>query len=336
MAKKFLAIVLVLLLLLIQPIGARALEQESAEPIIVEPRKHEVIQKLIELRCTICAEENPDINQVLIIDEQLKALGVEELSEEEMADKLGYSGDSARATPGAKTGVTYLSERFVTVWNGERYEIQVITAMPELGIVDSPLKRYPTILFRGEEAQRAKEMQVLGVVARGAYDVASNFINHSYGTAISIGLTFFDMYTGIIDALEESTMVMGVVNSTTINMSYYERYVFVKYDGSPDNGNQILAYRGNKAMYSATIVTPDDILLDGVTYPYQKVATVYETYRAQYYDNYTQRVSQIFWNYRHNGVTNYTQRFWVYNISFTGLGAPEQRIVSPEVGAVFS
>lgn len=67
------------------------------------------------MHCELLANDEDKGEEILKIDPQLKSLGVEELSAQEVAEKLGYPDASVMATPAAKTGVTYLSERYVTV-----------------------------------------------------------------------------------------------------------------------------------------------------------------------------------------------------------------------------
>lgn len=336
MAKRLLVTVLAILMLTLQPIHVLAMEHVSTEPIIIDREKHETIQELMDLRCELLASDEDKSEEILIIDAQLRSLGVEELSAQEVAEKLGYPDVSVMATPAAKAGVTYLSERYVTVWNGERYEIQEITASPEKDAQNSPLKQRPLIYFQSVNPIAAAAMNVLEVVAEGAIDAVSEHVYKKTNYDISSRITFYKLFAGIIEDLKQTTMVNNVLASCYANVSFYERYVFVKYDGSADAGNQILAYCGNRASYTATFVTPVDIMIDGESFPNQNVATITETYKAGYYDNNTQYVCQVFWNYKHNGITDYTQRFWIRSISFTGIGDSEEKAYSPEVGAVWS
>lgn len=336
MARKISAIVLAIIMLAIQPIHVFALELVSTEPTIIDREKHEKIAELMDLRCVLCVDSETNKEHILKIDKELKELGVEEIFADEMAKKLGYPENSIMATPAARTGVTFLSERFVTVWYGERYEVQVVTSSPTVGATSSPLKEKAVIYFESSQKQRADEICFLGVVAQGAYDVVSNFVTTKYSTYISCAMTFFDVFSGATTALEKSTYVSGIDTSTTVNISFYERHVFIKPEGSSDVGNQILAYCGNKVIYTATVVSPGDILIDGESYPVNDVATITEEYRAQYYDNYTQRVARVFWEYRNNGVTDFKQYYWTGKITFEGIGDKERTISVPYVSAAWS
>lgn len=221
-------------------------------------------------------------------------------------------------------------------WNGERYEIQEITASPEKDVLNSPLKAYPLIAFRSVDPIQAIAMNVLEVVADGASDIVSEYVYTKTGFNINSVITFYELCNDIMEDLEKTTMVQNVIASCYVNVSFYERYVFVKYDGSVDAGNQILAYCGNRVSYAATLTVPEDVLIDGESFPHNESTEIIETYKAQYYENNTQYACQVFWNYKHNGITDYTQRFWIHSISLTGIGDSEKKVYSPEVGAVWS
>lgn len=339
MLKKVFITVLAISVLLIQPMRVCALEPVSIEPIIVEQEKHETIQHLIDLRCELCAYSDVDEEEIRKIDEQLRTLGVEELSAQDMAQKLGYPEVSVMVTPADKAGVTYLSERFVTVWNGQRYEIQVVTASPKVGVSHSPLKVIDALVFRSISVAQAIKTVLLEVLVNGAFDVTSEFGPEKISTAaniISSTITAYDIYSRIIEEMSPEIYIGDIEQVAVLNVSFYERYVFVKYEGSIDTGNQILAYSGNKSTYTITIVDPNDVLVNGESVPINDTISITETYRAQYYENYIPRVAQIFWNYKNNGDTNFVQKFWIYRLSLKPIGSSEYIITAPEVGAVWS
>lgn len=334
MSRKLLIMMLSVFILTLQPIQVFALEQVSAEPIIIDHEKQETIRELMDLRGTLCVDVDANKEQILKVDEQLKALGVEDLSAQEMAEKLGVPNASTMANPAPKTGVEFKSNRFITVWNGERYEIQEVISYPKANS-SSPLKDSAVLAFESYENRVADQLEFLAVTVQGAYSVYSEFNPSKVGTVFNGVMTFYDVFSSLIDAIEPTTYISGIDSSATVNFSFYEKYVFIKCEGSADEGNQILAYCGNRMIYAATIVTPNDIMVDGMSYPINGVRSITEDYRAQYYDNYTSRAAQIFWNYRHNGVTNFNEKFWVYSISFEAIGDAKRTISIPQVGVVW-
>lgn len=70
-------------------------------------------------------------DELATIDKQLKNMGVEFLSSEDVAKKFAMSSKVARVSQPTSANVTWTSKRVNYTYNGVTYEIQTLTAQPK-------------------------------------------------------------------------------------------------------------------------------------------------------------------------------------------------------------
>lgn len=335
MLKRIFAFTLaVVLFSMAGPIQVCAMEVVNEEPIIINEEVHNEIEQLMEIRSELCMDYEANKELIEKINIRLQDLGVERLSWEEFEQKLVDSDVSPMMIPTPKSGVVIESERFITAWHGERYEIQVVTCSPQQN-VSGPLKRTGTLIFESDEKKKADNIAFLQTVVTNAASCVSDYDKTNITNGVLTLITAYDIYSCFVEAMSPTTYINGVDASAYLHVNFYERYVFVKLEGALDEGNQILAYCGNKAIYTATISFPTDIIIEGEAIPDVGTVKVTESFLAQYYDNYTSRVAEIFWNYR-RGVTNFSQYFLLGEITFSAIGSPEHGYTVPLVGVVWA
>lgn len=124
------------------------------------------------------------------------------------------------------------------------------------------------------------------------------------GGIISSGITFYDLCKDSINALKKTTVVKDVSCSYNTRVSTDEIFVFVKYKGAKDLGNQVLCYVGNVVHYSTGIN-----VLSGKTENGEYIPDVIQkkcsgVIKSSQYDNHCAEASQNFWKYNHKQQMN--------------------------------
>lgn len=314
MIRRMLSCLLLVLLALNGLQSVNAIEMTDNVVVVENCEKHIQVSALLEQRYELCKDYENNEKLVLDIDSRLEQLGVERLSSMDLAEKMGI-GASPMVTPEYQRYVDILSERVITVWNGKRYEVQIITCMPNHK--DSPLRPSANFEIDTEGNKQAQAIQFATAVGEGAISLAGGGV----ANAISQVFTAYNVLSAYSNLVSPTTVVSGVDNAIgKISLSIVEKYYYIKNEGSPDAGNQIEACVTNKVEYEAKVLYEGDILVDGVSVASVDCLSFGSTIYGQYYDEYgldgkgITRAAQVFWQYKTYGTTGFQIVFIVDKI----------------------
>lgn len=309
MIKKFLCVVLVCSIVATstQRIDA-ALHQKDDNYQQAETKSNYTIEELYKLRNSLSADFENFSDAIARIDKQLESLGVEEISQSEVEEKLGLTEHAIQPfiSVSSTSDIKWTSTREYYVYRGKSYELQIIRGVPA----------------KGSGQLWSNNLQYKGATSSGfnaaSKNVAKVVVNKiagclpQVGGMISNGLTFYNAFKGVISGLSPTTSVGAIECAYTSSISSSYLYVFIKYSGDVDTGNQILGYCGNVVTYETSISTPGSIKINGTWLP--KIYTTYVsgTITSPYYNEYRNVASNVFWEYK-NGNPNVPYRYDIYN-----------------------
>lgn len=220
------------------------------------------LEELYQLRNVLVMDFDFYEDEIAEIDRKLEKLGVTEISQSEVEAKLGLIDEYA-VQPcydvTSTSDIKWTSKREYYVYRGKSYELQVIRGVPKEG----------TGRLCSSDGQPKLAKADLGFKA-AAKNVSKIIVNSVAGSLPQIGgmintaQTFYDVFKGVISGLSPTTSLGPIECNYTSSMVANYLYVFVKYSGDIDEGNQILAYCGNWIDYSTTITIPSPIKVNGV------------------------------------------------------------------------
>lgn len=279
----------------------------NMEAIVVDEERNNKIDQLMSLRCELELEYEENIAQINQIDKQLEALGVEEITTEELRSKMGQSV-TPRYTVSSTSTTRWTSRRTVVAYANRQFELQIIEGVP----IDStsPLRDESMVVkykMSGVVAGAVEAVKVIGVSALGAAP--------EIGAVLSAGITLYDAYKGIIDSLKTTTVIRNVEGYAPISLTSHMKYIYVKPSGSADKGNQVLCYAGSKVNYLISNGTTEDILVNGVSTPKHKLEPLIDDYSKSY--NYSGGYTLSAKNY-YDYVTNENKNF-IYDYRLTHI-----------------
>lgn len=209
--------------------------------------------QLFALRAKLLTDPDTVPEDIKKIDQQLLASGVEAISHEEVAEKLGIV-DQPMYDVYSTSDTRWFSERFINVWNGQRFEVQIITGQ---GILEgSPLNRYDMTYRRSYVSFSAAIGKALQVVIEDIITESIEEISPTTSTVLSSGISMNTLINTFIEEMTTDVTVTNLSFSCHINLATTMRYAFVKYEGAVDEGNQILACESNAVSFTALFVQP--------------------------------------------------------------------------------
>ena len=339
MRKKLLSIGLVLIVL-VSCCTPAAWAQETSEEgfYIVDAERHQEVERLFELRASLEPNFEDNVEEIAQIDMQLELLGVEEITYDELPT-LMFTGVAPRVTPLPRQNVKYLSERIVTVYNGEQYELQIMTSVPE----NKYSELRPTVQFnvKTDDMREADKIEFCTAAAIGVIgyftNISTNDVVKAVGNQITSAFTLYDLYHAYEDMISPTTIVHGVECTGYMSLAIHERHVFIKNYGSPDEGYQILGCISNRVSYLATILREGELIVNGVSQPAIDSFDYEGTYYSKYYgsddlDNdgildvsndraeMAAYVSKEFWEYRKYGWTDFLIDHRITKLTFAWAG----------------
>ena len=270
------------------------------------------INELYELRNSLTMNFDVFSEDIALIDKKLESLGVEEISQTEVEMKLGLINDSS-VQPcydvSSTSDIRWTSTREYYVYRGQSYELQVIRGVP-ISNNSSLIGRYK------HEVNKYSSFEAN---AKNAFKIIVNSIAGCLpnigGTIVTLQ-TFYAIFKDTYSSLTPTTLIDSFDSLYKSMVSANYVYVFVKYSGSADEGNQILAYCGNDLQYETTIILDAPILLEnGSLGANNDTVELNGTITSPYYNGYRDVASNVFWEYK-NGNSNKTiyydtYKFWV-------------------------
>lgn len=180
------------------------------------------------------------------VEEQLAALGVEELTPEEVEEKFINTGEVVPyVSVPASSSVTWMSSRQTYTYNGVRYEIQTLTAQPSTN-------RTSCLTTKGNRDVNYNYQVTAGLVnmvSTGATALVSSAVKNISGA--NIALTVYDAIKGFASGVSRTSKVSvsdatyRYTHATTVTFKY------VKKVGQSDD-KQCLSYISNKGITALT------------------------------------------------------------------------------------
>lgn len=128
------------------------------------------------------------------------------------------------------------------------------------------------------------------------------------GGGLTVVKTMYDIFKGIVSGMSGQSIVSNIEANYTVATSTEHLYVFIKYSGDLDTGNQILGYHGNIVKYSYNVAIPRFSMNGGEVIPEVKSFNGSGTITAPYYNDYVSKASSNFYKYK-NGDNNILVRY---------------------------
>ena len=302
---------------------------DTTELVVFDAEREQQINELFALRGRL--EINFEENEAAIrdIDNQLRQLGVEEISHSELLSKMGYDVlPTANIQPAHD--ISWTSRCTIAVYRGQQYELQIFEGVPTSGnsilrIDHSPINIEATGIIAGS----TKVVALLGVSAISSVPVVGNIL--------SPGITFLqlasDCYSAIHDSLQSTTVIDNVSGTALVSQIVHMKLVFVKGAGSSDS-YQILGYMGNFDTYIISTLTAVDIWNGTELMTYHEVSLgIEDTVHSAHYDDYTIAL-QNYYEYRNEGNDQFWYDYKLTHIDIEVFGEENRYAVPWAMGIV--
>lgn len=299
-------------MLLMMPSSAYA-QQISSEVISFDDNLElqSYIDSLYVKRNELALDFDRNKEQIDQIDQELASLGVEEISYAELANKLGSTVSPQYTVNQPDSYTTWTSRRYSYNYQGNLYEIQVITGVPNS--TSSKLSRIAEFHSNPSYGITVGSINALKVVAGSVIGNLGNV-----GQGLGVAITLYDAAKAYVSGLQKTTVFEDVYATYKANISANMRYVFVKTYGSADSGNQILCYVGNYATYITSIDIDDQIYIDGNLTPVHIDHSHSGSIQSTHYDNYSSIASSRYLRHK-QGDSDWYEYNYVASITMTTL-----------------
>ncbi len=291
----------------------------------------EKIENLYQKRNELAIDFDKNKTHIDSIDKQLKALGVETISETEaqkIRDNSIKSDDSIpssksnkneyslrAAVPPSTHDVKWTSYRYNYSYRGTILEFQVVKASTNAEF--GRLRQYSDSTTQATSL--AKTIRDITLFGLGFLPNGAGIIFGIAGNVISLADTIND-----ISSTTKVAAGTRFTYSTLWSVEYME--VYAKYLGTPDVGHQILVYRGNQANFSTKITFPKP------TKDYKTTSLITKEYNGTYgssnYKNHGSISGANYVGYFSGTNKDFNDDFIVYSIPLqTVKGQIKVRIV---------
>lgn len=264
MKKVFTIVLSIALLFSCLPQAAYAVDYTKKREVASEVSEYRSADELFVIRASMLCNPNTTEEDLEEIDLELAKLGVEKISASEVAEKLGVSSVTPRYGLGSMPNTTWYSKRQITVSNGQRYEVQIITGQGDNS--SSDLNHFFMNYTRTYSGVPQGFGNALKVVGSEIVTASVNYIAPSVGSTLAAGTTVASVLNAFFDGINPTGQVNNIQIACQFNVATTIKYAFVKMEGSPDNGNQIMAYEGNYVHYTALLTVPTYTHTNGVTH----------------------------------------------------------------------
>lgn len=315
--KKILTILLSIAILLTSSPSVVFASQINGTAIISPGPSTGSADALFAIRAQLIRDSVANAEEITKIEAQLSTLGVEKITALEVGEKLGITAHPLYEVY-STSDTSWFSERWVTVWNGQQYEIQIITGQANNS--SSPLYVFEDTAHKNFSGQTAGSINAVQVIAESIHTGSISAVLPTVGTALSVLTTLYDIMKAYDSGLSPFHVIDDADFSADIYLSTTMKFAFAKSYGALDVGNQILVYAGNRVDYSVYIDIPTFIKSDGTSTPCRY--TIEKTdYSESYAFNNSKCISESaknYWNFR-QGDTNLAVHHDIREIPFVIL-----------------
>lgn len=269
------------------------------------------IDELYGLRGQMALNYDENSSVIEAIDGRLEELGVEDLSQSEvdvLFDNCTYAngtGVQARVDINPSSTVTWSTYREVYVYRGVSYQLQYVIGVPQNGnselIITDDIGS--TTLYNVSTSSKT----AINVTTSTYYSNPMT-VTGDISTPVTLTEVLSQVTNSVPSFIQQLTLQYDLTLSTTF------KYVFVKYDGATDTGNQVLAYEGTSTEYSC------DVILANASFSLTKYGVeVTGTINSTYYSDCKASAAECFRQYREEGNLEYPSRFRLISITHTSL-----------------
>lgn len=311
MFKKFVSISLIIALLsLCFPANAFATSTLATNSVSSR------IDELFAERSKLCIDFEKNSAAIAKIDAQLKELGLESISEAEVREKLGCTADPLVSLP-TSSNTSWSSQRVNTVWNGQSYELQIITGYASGS--GSSLTKTTEVRTKSVENKQADKLNLFTIAVDTVGEILLDSISDSseklrlLKDGYKAARTIYSVLTATGEVLTTTTEVdITIKESYRISMNSTVKIVFAKAQGSLDYGNQKLVYFGN-SIYCTAAASYTYSYYRGNQYIEASHAKEFEqTFQSKYFEHgpVVTRCAEQYWNYRQGYVDLYDVYDW--------------------------
>ncbi|MCI9078471.1 MAG: DUF507 family protein [Lachnospiraceae bacterium] len=217
--KKIINIVTLLLMIIFIPAVA------DAEEIFDNSVK---IDSLLEERARMICQER--YNEIDYIDQQLKELNVEKLTQQEVDERFGNNQNLPYAVVPSSKNITWFSNRTNYAYGSKIYEIQTLIAQPNEN--DSGLKKSGSRVISSTYRWEAGFMNALSTLA---LDTAGRVVGNS------LALTVYNTASSFLSNLKTTTEISSAKIIYSYSHTTTASFKYIKEKGQSDS-NQFLAY----------------------------------------------------------------------------------------------
>lgn len=287
---------------------------EEQNPELVSMKEQIEIQKLQDKKTQLCYDYEENQEEIEKIDNELEALGVVELTANEVAAKMGEENEAM--SPNARVavyptteGVAWSSSRVCVAYRGKIIELQILVGNPAYGTTykTSALISRSQYSIHAANVKAATQDLVKTIVQEVVIEGVSRIPGS--GGAIATGVKVLTWLETFKSGLNTSTIIENLDTTYIINQCGETKKVYAKYQGLSDN-NQILAYMGNKSNVSVEISEPAVYI--GNQY-LESGTKRYEGWIASpdYESSYRTHAAQLYYNYK-NGLPEMEETQFVH------------------------
>lgn len=244
-----------ILLITVLPVGSFASEEEKNPTAMA-------IESLLEKRLEILSKKECDEERIKEIDSELVGLGVEFLTNEQVATQfpeaksdrnLALNGETGSNEIKPQIGVpsssvnTWMSYRTSNfLYNGKRYNIQTLTAHPKPGQTNSKLVNIGSRIVTFDRNWKVGTQNLIKSVASSA---AGNI------PGASLALSVYDAFSSFISGISTTTEINAPNITYSWSTTTSVTFEYVRLESQSDS-QQLLSYIGTKVMGEVGYMIP--------------------------------------------------------------------------------
>lgn len=221
------------------------------------------IEELYQRRLELALDYDGNREEIDEIDETLEQYGVEEISEEELREKIINSdmniskdGPMPAYVP-TGSGVIWTSRRYYVTYAGITYEAQEIIGQ------SSESENALQGLYNKTINKSGNYNAGTTMALKGVFTSIAGFVMDSVVEGVSLGISLFQLMVDEVSNISLSSNIKNYQSTYTINLVSNEKFVFIKRLGESDS-SQILCYVGNNVLSANGVTYIADIYTNGV------------------------------------------------------------------------
>ena len=252
--------------------------ETDGEVIVHDLARNQRIDYLFYLRSQFELDFEENMEEILRIDQELRELGVETLTNEEIVSKMGNTALPMVELP-TSPSTNWTSRRVMVTYAGQHYDLQIIEGVPTS--TSSSLWIDDGFVSHTAEGFMAGTLNVIDAKLCGATGSIP-----IVGDVITVYDAFAEIAETYNNAFSETTIVESATGVALITMKTHMKFIYVKGYGSGDQ-MQLLSYVGNSVYYLITSTTSKPFMINGELQPKHVTASYEATEESDFYTDYS-------------------------------------------------